>query len=357
MDYTFNYHLPQWAETDRVMRTDFNSAMSNIDGGIADNRDAIQSLELTTTESLNSTVQAAEDRAFGSLFRHAYNHYHLAAAKGLPRQIGLFHQVMDQAALPSNATGFLQREGFAWLAKGTKTATADDLKASVTEVSPLTVSISSASKCTNMVLTFTAPATMLFERFQVSASASVGSTGTKGPLRYTVQDLTTGTTVTNRVMELGLGGSSMGNLTAIIPLNTYIYQDHQYRVEVEPLEIGYSTTLRFSDSTTTYVQARSLNYPAGTVSHTFAESEESRGGLVLVRYNSDAPGGIIALDWDGVIYTPSKTLPVTMPDGRTYQEAEFRRLGTVPARSNLLLQMNALESGGLYLYSWGAVLI
>ena len=35
MNYTENYHLPQWEETDRIMRTDFNDAMANIDQGVA----------------------------------------------------------------------------------------------------------------------------------------------------------------------------------------------------------------------------------------------------------------------------------------------------------------------------------
>ena len=34
MDYTTNYHLPQWVESDRIMMEDFNEAMAAIDGGI-----------------------------------------------------------------------------------------------------------------------------------------------------------------------------------------------------------------------------------------------------------------------------------------------------------------------------------
>ena len=34
MNYTTNYHLPQWVETDRIMMEDFNGAMSDIDQGI-----------------------------------------------------------------------------------------------------------------------------------------------------------------------------------------------------------------------------------------------------------------------------------------------------------------------------------
>lgn len=36
MNYTEKYYLPQWEETDRVMRTDFNDAMARIEEGVAE---------------------------------------------------------------------------------------------------------------------------------------------------------------------------------------------------------------------------------------------------------------------------------------------------------------------------------
>ena len=35
MNYTEKYHLPQWEETDRVMRTDFNQMCAGIENGLA----------------------------------------------------------------------------------------------------------------------------------------------------------------------------------------------------------------------------------------------------------------------------------------------------------------------------------
>lgn len=40
MNYTEKYHLPQWEETDRIMRVDFNEAMSCLEEGIADAKGA-----------------------------------------------------------------------------------------------------------------------------------------------------------------------------------------------------------------------------------------------------------------------------------------------------------------------------
>ena len=35
MNYTTNYHLPQWVEEDRILMEDFNQMCADIDGGIA----------------------------------------------------------------------------------------------------------------------------------------------------------------------------------------------------------------------------------------------------------------------------------------------------------------------------------
>ena len=41
MDYTTNYHLPQWVESDRIMMEDFNEAMAAIDEGIKEVDEAV----------------------------------------------------------------------------------------------------------------------------------------------------------------------------------------------------------------------------------------------------------------------------------------------------------------------------
>ena len=34
MNYTAKYHLPQWDETDRIMRADFNQMCADIESGL-----------------------------------------------------------------------------------------------------------------------------------------------------------------------------------------------------------------------------------------------------------------------------------------------------------------------------------
>ena len=40
MEYTINYHLPQWAESDRIMMGDFNQMCSDMEAGLTSNAQA-----------------------------------------------------------------------------------------------------------------------------------------------------------------------------------------------------------------------------------------------------------------------------------------------------------------------------
>ena len=53
MEYTSNYHLPQWVETDRIMMGDFNDAMASLESGIT-----------TAQAAADSAQQEAEEKGF-----------------------------------------------------------------------------------------------------------------------------------------------------------------------------------------------------------------------------------------------------------------------------------------------------
>ena len=59
MDYTNNYHLPQWVKSDRVMMDDFNQMCANIDSGLA----ATAQTAVNAAKSAASTAQSAADAA------------------------------------------------------------------------------------------------------------------------------------------------------------------------------------------------------------------------------------------------------------------------------------------------------
>ena len=61
MNYTTNYHLPQWVETDRIMMEDFNQAMAAMDQGMAEAKVAAEA-----AQEAAGTAQAAAEIAQSS---------------------------------------------------------------------------------------------------------------------------------------------------------------------------------------------------------------------------------------------------------------------------------------------------
>ena len=61
MNYTTNYHLPQWVESDRILMEDFNDAMAGIDQGLQGAQTAAD-----TAESKANAAQAAASAAQGT---------------------------------------------------------------------------------------------------------------------------------------------------------------------------------------------------------------------------------------------------------------------------------------------------
>ena len=62
MDYTTNYHLPQWVESDRIMMEDFNEAMAAIDGGIKAAQNTADG-SAAAAENAQATADRAEGKA------------------------------------------------------------------------------------------------------------------------------------------------------------------------------------------------------------------------------------------------------------------------------------------------------
>ena len=50
MNYTTNYHLPQWVETDRIQMEDFNQMCSDIDEGIKTAQDTAEMAYSSTNQ-------------------------------------------------------------------------------------------------------------------------------------------------------------------------------------------------------------------------------------------------------------------------------------------------------------------
>ena len=60
MNYTTNYHLPQWVETDRIQMEDFNGAMSDIDQGIKTAQDTAETAQANASAAQTAATAVAD---------------------------------------------------------------------------------------------------------------------------------------------------------------------------------------------------------------------------------------------------------------------------------------------------------
>ena len=71
MEYTTNYHLPQWVESERIMMGDFNQMCSNIDGGILQAQEAADAAQ-SAADNIQTKVDAVQD-AVDNVAKNAYS--------------------------------------------------------------------------------------------------------------------------------------------------------------------------------------------------------------------------------------------------------------------------------------------
>ena len=62
MNYTTNYHLPQWVESDRIMMEDFNQMCADMEAGLSSNAQATAAAQ-ATAENAQSAAEAAQSSA------------------------------------------------------------------------------------------------------------------------------------------------------------------------------------------------------------------------------------------------------------------------------------------------------
>ena len=58
MEYTKNYHLPQWAEEDRIQMEDFNAAMMSIESGIGQALTTAEEGQAALAESIGASLES-----------------------------------------------------------------------------------------------------------------------------------------------------------------------------------------------------------------------------------------------------------------------------------------------------------
>ncbi|MBD5170306.1 MAG: hypothetical protein HDT20_09375 [Oscillibacter sp.] len=345
MNYTENYHLPQWDETDRILRKDFNSAMAQLEEGLTGNRD--------TAEDLRQSGGEMDEKNLKRLCRLTYNHYcAVTSMDTLPHQIGLFYQNASKDI--SNITGTMLVNNVRFAGKNGTGLTLEALAETFQEVTPLHIIKGNLPKSTPQTVTFTAPATGSMRRLYINGTYSnnVGENTTS--FRITIKNLDTGSieqteevTYTQKYTSAAFSEYCHGPF--------YFLGGAKYQITVQPLAAVCDMTCGLVLGGDSRVAAIS-NEGKVTAVHTLHEQEDSLGGMVILRCNISGAGGTLKLLWDGEERQPTVRRTAQLDGGRIAQELIYLRDNGIPADSTLSLSFECAEGGDFQFFDWGAVM-
>lgn len=356
MNYTKNYHLPQWIKSDRIMMDDFNEMCRNIENGLSERNQTVDNLSGQITNVSNTLSQqisgkAAESATFERFCRAAYNHYHLAAlCAPFPRQMGVFHQSFE----PENVTvpGMTRWDGFCYMGKGTKNVTVKEFYDALTVEANMTVN--NNSSVTPLSVRFTPTMPGVLKKFRLTGRYFCPQQVVEGGLcRVTLHNLSTNKTEVSYTFSLNMGVGFDGRGPRTVEMNVPFHTGYDYRLKIEPLSNNY--TLSYVPMFDNEFQVELLDLPSASITRV-VPCEPCGGGIVLVRFLPYGTGRTITLSWNNASVPVHATRTITDERGRTFQEMEFRKSWAVPANSTLRLDLRC-SNGGIALYSWGAAFI
>ena len=82
MEYTTNYHLPQWVETDRIMMGDFNQMCSDMEAGLTSNAQAA-----AAAQAAADNAQTVADEVAGNAYTSSNKPYIVGSYTGTGQQM------------------------------------------------------------------------------------------------------------------------------------------------------------------------------------------------------------------------------------------------------------------------------
>jgi len=358
MQYTKNYHLPQWVKSDRIMMDDFNRMCADLENGLTSNRTEFRQKDSELSGRIEQVQLQAADAApqdvlKTGLLRLAYNHCHLlAGVKPQPPQLGCFFQSLRGSAAPSAISGFMERGDALWLARGTASYSSDDICSHIQQVSPMEVVKGNAAANTPLILRFTPPGPGYFPKFTIDNRAKdIECASTVWHIAFFNENSGEYEAETDVTLDMTSSNGTRFKYD-IIKRNFCFSGGVTYRIEVSTTDDRYTGAADFIE-VSGYTQAVSLAAEAtGVLSRTVQCGEARLDGIALVHYRSAGTGGTLLMVWDGAVLSPVRTRSIVNMEGKSMLEAEFRRNAALPAATSLQLRASCSAGGDIAIHSW-----
>lgn len=351
MNYTENYHLPQWVKTDRIMMEDFNAAMSNIENGLAGNAQS--------ADAFHQHSDAQDKVLMDRMLRLAYNQF-LAARTfdPFPEQIGAFYQHGIRDLTIENAGGTW--EGARFVGTGTGGFNVETFfRQYAKTVSSFKLDKNNPANNTPLMVEICTPAATRVEKFILRGNFSNNVPNTPAQALLTVNNLDTGEVEQSFQLDLTqkeVSGSPVIDLQSVI---LYFHGGTHYLLKMEPVgnPVFNCNLTEFTYGTGTQVQGAGGGLTRFDLSYVIREREGSSLGLLILRCKAGGPDGRLTVQWDGKTVTPDYVYPCRNDQGLSLREMIYVRRGNIPAETKFSVRFDCGENGSLWFQDWGAILL
>lgn len=347
MQYTENYHLPQWVKSDRIMMQDFNQMCADLEAGMTENAQ--------TAAEVRQNSAALDQKTLARLQRIAYNQYSAAQAMStFPWQVGMFHQ--NPAKDGSNVTGTALWKGVCFAGKGPAGYSPGTLSQYMEQLTTLKIVKGNLAACQPLTASICIPGEVYMNRISLTGNYSNNVDGTSSPARLSLFNQDTGELEVVQTVDIKRSGVYAGLVNG--PVDTFLafHTGQHYLLKLEPLAAVYDAEFSLLSGTEVPLYGI-MNNNSITATHTMREHEGSSGGLLIVRGLVFGPGSTLTATWDGEEVPLHTTRMVKTSDGRLVREMAYYRNGPIPAETTFSLHFQLGEQGAFLFYDWGAVLL
>lgn len=350
MNYTENYHLPQWDETDRIMRTDFNRMCTDMEAGLTGLEDGLAE-EHSGREAGDAALR---DRGFRNVCRLAYNHYLLVdAADRWQSQTGAFYQEPELKYLPNAAI----RDGMYYIARSDETDDRDSFFGRAAIVSDMRIAEGDLAACTPGVVSFSTKTPTCITALPIDITyATVPAEIQTISLRLSLKNMGTGLVEWSRQLDCEVKNQKVDKRFQM-GMSIPFHGGQNYQLILEPMQAAgtghaYIYINPLSCGTNFYT-----NYPYLTLSRSFTDAVGGRGGIAVVRCRRSGTGGTVILNWNGREMQPAYEREVPVENWEPVREYVFVRDDDLPAQNDLSVTLTCNKEGEFWFYNWGAMLL
>ena len=335
MNYTENYHLPQWVETDRIMMRDFNQMCKDIESGLTENQNTAKAdmAALAQKNALN------DGKAWAGLLRTGKGILNKRLAQfdrsKLYCENGLLFNPLSSADMAAVLTGSEWHETMGVYAGRGEDVPEDFLRAYCTKKE-----VGSSSAGGSAIYEFTSPLNGTIQEFTLFLMTHFSSREPKLDLTLNfIAEQRSGSTYTElyrKILHIEREGTALAEENFPVTVNVPLVKDRKYRLTLEVVKSGgvlgrFGFTVAFLDNgAATPVPAdeslfRIVRTPITSFSHTrsFSTEGEASHALATVRYRTeeDAPVPVFSLDGAAMTCTEVRTVPYK--DGKNCREAWY----------------------------------